>query len=178
MVYFISDQVKQELKKRLDDKENAPSLHELYGHLKPFVYTAQTNDDIQLVIRALRLADSLNKALEKSSPSNESALSVVKLDVTLMRLLHSLGNSDLAIRCFEENSDIFKESIGAIIVLLDLLIRQQRYADVVAFCDRHIFKLEKVPTMLINATTLCLLKLVSWLFYPWLITIVNNKKLH
>ncbi len=95
------------------------------------------------------------------SEKSEKKLIVMPL---LIRLLHTLDKIDLAIEFFQDKKllPLLTNNLASIIVISDKLIEQKRYKEFVNFFENHIVtNLPKVPSSILAALTLSLLKLAS-----------------
>jgi len=82
----------------------------------------------------------------------------------LIRLLYTLDRIDLAIELFNDKKmlPLLTNNLASSIVISDKLIEQKRYKEFVDFFETHIVtNLPKVPSSLLTALTLSLLKLAS-----------------
>lgn len=86
-----------------------------------------------------------------------------KIHASFIRLLYSLNKIEIAIEYFKNDKlrSIFLQDLASSILILDKLIEDKKYNEVVKFFNAYLRNLKKIPASILNAVTLSLLRIVS-----------------
>ncbi|CAF0971914.1 unnamed protein product [Brachionus calyciflorus] len=141
------EEKRQQVNKFLNEKTDSKVL---YDNVKSILYLGKTDEDFKLIL----------KCIEKL---NDEASSEFKIHCSFIRLLYSLNRIDVALECFknEKLRNIFMQDLKSIVVILDKLIEDKKYDEALQFFRTYIKNMKKVPSSILNAVTLCLLKINS-----------------